>query len=85
MGNAGYGNHTEAYGEPDRPDAKAGGTAEKPRDPAQKPQPVAGAKDDQMAPAGPHADPSLTNEDATPGAGTLTPPGDHDDVDSTSS
>ena len=36
--------------------------------------------------AGPHADPALTNPDATPGAGTLTPAGGHDDdeVDSTS-
>jgi hypothetical protein len=25
-------------------------------------------------PAGPHADPSLTNDEATPGAGTLPPP-----------
>jgi hypothetical protein len=37
-----------------------------------------------MPPAGPHADPDLTNQDATPGTGTLQPPGAHDDVDSTS-
>ncbi len=36
------------------------------------------------APAGPHADPALINPDATPGTGALTPPGEHDDVDSTS-
>ncbi len=83
MGNAGYGNHTEGYGEPGRPAPEPDGPANQ-GDPAQKPRPVAGTKDDQMAPAGPHADPSLTNEDATPGAGTLTPSGDHDDVDSTS-
>jgi|tagenome__1003787_1003787.scaffolds.fasta_scaffold19542472_2 hypothetical protein len=35
-------------------------------------------------PAGSHADPRLTNPDATPGAGALTPPGGHDDIDSTS-
>jgi hypothetical protein len=34
--------------------------------------------------AGSHADPALTNPDSTPGSGTLTPPGGHDDVDSTS-
>jgi hypothetical protein len=34
--------------------------------------------------AGPHADPALTNPEATPGAGTLTPAGGHDEVDSTS-
>ena len=35
--------------------------------------------------AGPHADPELVNPDATPGTGALPPPGEHDDVDSTSS
>jgi hypothetical protein len=35
--------------------------------------------------AGPHADPALVNPDATPGAGTLPPPGaENDDVDATS-
>jgi hypothetical protein len=34
--------------------------------------------------AGPHARPELTNPDATPGAGALTPAGEHEDVDSTS-
>jgi hypothetical protein len=46
------------------------------------------AKDGQpssgLPPAGPHADPALTNPDATPGTGTLTPAGGHDDIDSTS-
>ncbi|HEY8566733.1 MAG TPA: hypothetical protein VIL65_14650 [Beijerinckiaceae bacterium] len=40
---------------------------------------------DRLPPAGIHADPSLINEDATPGAGTLTPAGGHDDTDATSS
>ena len=77
MGNAGYGNHTQ---DPDdeRP-GKTGGTPapEKPRSPQGHP--------DDTPSAGPHAEPSLTNPDATPGAGTLTPPGEHDDMDSTSS
>ena len=75
MGNAGYGNHTQDIGS-DRPD-KSGRTTP-PQEQGQKGQP------DETPPAGPHADPSLTNPDATPGAGTLTPPGEHDDVDSTS-
>ena len=37
---------------------------------------------DDLPPAGPHADPALTNPDATPGAGR--PAGGHDEVDSTS-
>lgn len=32
-------------------------------------------------PAGPHADPALTNPDATPGAGTLPEPGAEGDAD----
>ncbi len=40
------------------------------RDPAQKPA---------YPPAGPHAKPSLTNEEATPGAGTL--PSEDDEGD----
>jgi hypothetical protein len=39
---------------------------------------------DNLPPAGPHADPALTNPDATPGTGALPPAGGHDDVDSTS-
>lgn len=38
-----------------------------------------------LPPAGPHADPALMNELSTPGTGALTPVGDHDDLDSTSS
>jgi hypothetical protein len=40
---------------------------------------------DRLPAAGPHADPALMNPDATPGTGALTPPGEHDDTDSTSS
>ena len=40
---------------------------------------------DRQPTAGPHAEPALVNPDATPGAGTLPPAGEHDDVDSTSS
>ena len=35
--------------------------------------------------AGPHAEPALVTPEATPGAGTLPPAGEHEDVDSTSS
>ena len=35
--------------------------------------------------AGPHAEPALVNPDATPGTGTRPPPGEHPDLDSTSS
>ena len=35
--------------------------------------------------AGPHADPALTNADATPGTGALPSPGGDEDVESTSS
>jgi hypothetical protein len=48
--------------------------AHAPAKPAEKP-PTAGA----------HAEPSLQNPEATPGAGTLTPSGEHGDMDSTSS
>jgi hypothetical protein len=43
------------------------------------------APSDRLPPAGPHADPALMNDIATPGTGVLTPVGEHDDVDSTSS
>jgi hypothetical protein len=36
-------------------------------------------KEKELPSAGPHADPSLTNPDATPGAGTLPPVGQDDD------
>jgi hypothetical protein len=43
------------------------------------------APSNKVPPAGPHADPKLMNDIATPGTGALTPTGTHDDVDSTSS
>jgi hypothetical protein len=55
----------------EKPDGDCGPDADK-RDP------------NSLPPAGPHADPALTNADATPGAGTLTPSGDYGEVDSTS-
>jgi hypothetical protein len=58
MGNAGYGNHTEdTKQDNNRPDS------DKP----------AGDKSlsTGMHPAGPHADPKLTNPDSTPGTGAL--------------
>ena len=65
------------YVDPERPDADL-----------RRPSAPGAAKDgppsDDLPPAGPHADPALTNPDATPGTGALTPPGGHDDVDSTS-
>ena len=45
---------------------------------------LAPAPSDRTPAAGPHADPALTNTDATPGTGTLPPPSGHDDVESTS-
>jgi hypothetical protein len=46
-----------------------------PRPPADRERPPA---------AGPHADPSLINPDATPGTGALPPAGETEDTDSTS-
>jgi hypothetical protein len=64
------------YVDPERPDADL-------RRPS-----ASGGKDgpsaNDLPPAGPHADPALTNPDATPGTGALPPAGGHDDVDSTS-
>ncbi len=39
---------------------------------------------DERPAAGTHADPALTNPLSTPDTGALTPPGGHDDIDSTS-
>ncbi|HEU4518693.1 MAG TPA: hypothetical protein VFS03_04210 [Microvirga sp.] len=66
-------NATEPGGAP-RPTEEPGG--------AKRGGKTSGGED--VPPAGPHAEPGLTNPDSTPGAGTLTPPGEHDDVDSTS-
>ena len=64
-------NATEPEGEPRG--TQEPGRAHKPREDSA-----------DVPPAGPHAEPGLTNDAATPGAGTLTPEGRHDDVDSTS-
>jgi len=97
MGNAGYGNHTEDtknYVDIKRQDkdiedlpsnaTQPGGAPKGTEEPGNR---NAGAPEpsDRMPPAGPHADPDLMNTDSTPGTGALTPPGKHDDVDSTSS
>jgi hypothetical protein len=52
--------------------------------PANTPQ-AADDRNDTSPAAGPHADPDLTNDEATPGSGTLAPPGSSDSTDSTSS
>jgi hypothetical protein len=43
-----------------------------------------GGEGERPPTAGPHAEPSLVNPDATPGAGTLPPAGGQEDADSTS-
>lgn len=76
MGNAGYGNHTQDDGGADRTDPA--------KDRKASPEKKPGAADKAPSgkpPAGPHADPSLTNPDATPGAGTLPSPSRDSDVD----
>jgi hypothetical protein len=93
MGNAGYGNHTEDTphsSDPQRPGTDVSGLPSNATQPGgapkgtEEPGGKAGGSGD-VPPAGPHADPALINNDATPGTGALTPPGEHDDVDSTSS
>jgi hypothetical protein len=79
MGNAGYGNHTQDAADSERSGPEDGRMTSPERHSGK----TAGTAD-RTPPAGPHAKPSLTNPDATPGAGTLTPPGEHDDGDSTS-
>ena len=60
MGNAGYANHSEDTkkdGDPKQPDGR---------------KPVSDkTSSSSMHPAGPHADPKLTNPDSTPGTGAL--------------
>lgn len=94
MGNAGYGNHTEdkPYVDSERPDPGTGQLPSNATEPGEAPKATEGsrgddedASSDRLPPAGPHADPNLVNPEATPGTGALTPPGEHDDVDSTSS
>ncbi len=60
MGNAGYGNHTEDTKQTTDPKQSEAG-----RSPADK------SSSSGMHPAGPHADPKLTNPDSTPGTGAL--------------
>lgn len=55
----------------DKANAPNGGRKGGPREPRQRGRAESARK---PPPAGPHADPSLTNEEATPGAGTLPPP-----------
>jgi hypothetical protein len=83
MGNAGYGNHTEDKPHVDsgRPDPQAGPTTSPGKQPGQNEQNA----DKGPPAAGPHDKPSLTNPDATPGAGALPEPGDREGIDSTSS
>jgi hypothetical protein len=73
MGNAGYGNHTE--------DTKQ--SVENKRLDSGKPS---GDKPSSsgMHPAGPHADPKLTNPDSTPGTGALPDDKQGGDADSSS-
>jgi len=90
MGHASYGNNSEQdpqIGE--KPDPKA--AARKPQDGQDRPGlDLGGANDrggqaaEELPAAGPHADPDLTNDQATPGAGTLPDAGDSDGTDATS-
>jgi len=73
MGNAGYGNHTDDT-EKDV-DSKRSGAHK----PAEGKTSSAG-----MHPAGPHADPKLTNPDSTPGTGALPDDKQGGDADSSS-
>ena len=90
MAHASYGNHSDQPSVPtERPDPKA--AQQKPTGSEDRPGfDLGGAKDrggqtGQGTPAaGPHADPSLVNEDATPGTGALPEAGDPDATDSTS-
>jgi hypothetical protein len=54
---------------PDEGSRDDGRSGDKPGSARKKP-----VRDAPLPPAGPHADPALTDEEATPGAGTLPPP-----------
>jgi hypothetical protein len=95
MAHASYGNHSE---EPSVPTERADPNAARQKPTGGEDRPgfdLGGAKDrggqadkgtDGGTPAaGPHADPSLVNEDSTPGTGALPEAGDRDGTDSTSS
>jgi len=90
MGHASYGNNSEQdpkSGQTPDPEA-AGGKPEKEQD--RPGADLGGAKDkggqapEDLPAAGPHAAPKLTNDTATPGAGTLPEAGDADATDATS-
>jgi hypothetical protein len=90
MAYASYGNNSDQTPkDAQRPDAEA--AAGKPKDGEDRPGfDLGGAKErggeaaKDLPAAGPHADPDLTNDNATPGAGTLPEAGDRDATDSTS-
>lgn len=72
MGNAGYGNHTDDTKQDNkRPDSGA--------------PPNDKSSSSGMHPAGPHADPKLTNPDSTPGTGALPDNKQGGEADSSSS
>ena len=73
MGNAGYGNHTDDRKQSTDPKQPGPGK------PADDKAPPSG-----MHPAGPHADPRLTNPDSTPGTGALPEDRQTGDADSSS-
>jgi hypothetical protein len=73
MGNAGYGNYTEDTKKSVETERSGAGK------PAEGKNSPAG-----MHPAGPHADPRLTNPDSTPGTGALPDDKQGGDVDSSS-
>ena len=89
MAYASYGNNSEQTPkDAQRPDE--GAAAAKPKSGQDSPgSDPGGAKDSKskaqdLPAAGPHADPALTNDTATPGAGTLPEAGDGDATDATS-
>ena len=80
MGHASYGNNSDQ--EPANA-VKPDPAAKKPQSGQGKAGPAGGGAEDVPA-AGPHAEPELTNPEATPGAGTLPEAGDSDGSDATS-
>jgi hypothetical protein len=90
MGHASYGNNSQQDPQvSEKPDPKS--ASQKPEGGQDRPGFDLGGAEDrggEAAPdlpsAGPHAEAGLTNDDATPGAGTLPEPGESDGTDSTS-
>ncbi|WP_181704026.1 hypothetical protein [Chthonobacter albigriseus] len=72
---------SDAGGFPAEPEPPVPGDVPSPDTPEPTHKPP--AKTDMPA-AGPHSTPELTDEDRTPGAGTLPDPGEQGDMDSTS-